>query len=263
MLFKWTHFWDAQYQNFDSASTTATPSFQITDLFNEWTSVTKPLETRTVHKKLLHFVDLYPTEIPTHICLAQNGDLLRTLLLVKVIPKKRKCNLTTQSVVIKREPGTPSEKRIIPFLTHALTLSKYQFSALLLIHLKLFKTPWLNNYFHSSSIKIHIVYWKGNFRLTPAENQSCCITNHFFSLVNILIMIMKAHVLPFIVYCNRARFPWFLGKIMSLQQCTVYSFHSFFGWKHLILPLMIPNHWIFHICEHVQHPLHKNHKRFW
>lgn len=43
------------------------PRLLSRSLFNEWTSVTKPLKTRTVHKKLLHFVDLYPKEIPTHI----------------------------------------------------------------------------------------------------------------------------------------------------------------------------------------------------
>lgn len=38
-------------------------------VFNEWTSVTKPLKTRTMHKKLLHFVDLYPKDITNaHLC---------------------------------------------------------------------------------------------------------------------------------------------------------------------------------------------------
>lgn len=84
--------------SFEWASTTATPAFQIKCLFNKW-SITKPRERRTVRKKLLRFVDLYPKEIPNaQPSLAQHGDLLRKHW---VIPKKRECSLL-QSNVIKK-----------------------------------------------------------------------------------------------------------------------------------------------------------------
>lgn len=47
----------------DHVLTTAVSPSQIMCLFNCKTE-TKPLETRTVHEKLLYFVDLYPKHIP-------------------------------------------------------------------------------------------------------------------------------------------------------------------------------------------------------
>lgn len=70
-------------------------SFQITHLFSEWTSVTTPLETRTVHKKLLRFVDLYPKDIPTHVCVWHKLEVCwENFCLLRSHLKKRECNLT-------------------------------------------------------------------------------------------------------------------------------------------------------------------------
>lgn len=47
----------------------------VAEMFNELTSETKPLQTRTGRMKLLRFVDLYPKKSPTHICYGHNMEI--------------------------------------------------------------------------------------------------------------------------------------------------------------------------------------------
>lgn len=65
-------------------------------------------ETRTGHKKLLHFVDLYPEKSPTHICDWHNAEICRDNICCAK-PKKRECNLTPHSI-IDQTPSTVSER---------------------------------------------------------------------------------------------------------------------------------------------------------